>query len=124
MLEHLTERKGLDERTAICFAYYNYRITDLQGPQQIAAALLKQLCRRSDAVSPWLLKSKHDSLSPLTVGTEQSIIKLVAEMKFREVFIVIDALDECVTDLPKLLDFIAQKSSVSPRVKWIVSSRN
>jgi hypothetical protein len=38
--------------------------------------------------------------------------------------LIIDALDECVADLPKLLDLIVQKSSVSPRIKWIVSSRN
>jgi hypothetical protein len=31
--------------------------------------------------------------------------------------LIIDALNECVTDLPKLLDFIVKKSSVSPRVK-------
>ena len=37
---------------------------------------------------------------------------------------IINALDECVTDLPKLLDFIVRKSSASPRVKWLVSSRN
>jgi hypothetical protein len=39
-------------------------------------------------------------------------------------YLIIDALDECVADLPKLLDFIAQQSTVSSRVKWIVSSRN
>jgi hypothetical protein len=39
-------------------------------------------------------------------------------------YLIIDALDECVTDLPKLLDFIAKQSSASFRVKWIVSSRN
>jgi hypothetical protein len=39
-------------------------------------------------------------------------------------YLVIDALDECVTDLPKLLAFIAKQSSASSRVKWIVSSRN
>ncbi|KAM6516651.1 hypothetical protein FALCPG4_014829 [Fusarium falciforme] len=38
--------------------------------------------------------------------------------------LIIDALDECVTDLPQLLDLIVKKSSESPRVKWIVSSRN
>jgi WD40 repeat protein len=38
--------------------------------------------------------------------------------------LIIDALDECVIELPKLLDFIVKQSSVSPRVKWIVSSRN
>jgi hypothetical protein len=39
-------------------------------------------------------------------------------------YLIIDALDECVTDLPKLLHFIAHQSSASSRVKWIVSSRN
>ena len=40
-------------------------------------------------------------------------------------YLIIDALDECKpTDLPKLLDLIIQRSSVSSRVKWIVSSRN
>ena len=39
-------------------------------------------------------------------------------------YIVVDALDECMTDLPRLLHFIAQQSSASSRVKWIVSSRN
>jgi hypothetical protein len=39
-------------------------------------------------------------------------------------YLIIDALDECVTGLPKLLDFVAKQSSASSRVKWIVSSRN
>jgi hypothetical protein len=38
--------------------------------------------------------------------------------------LVIDALDECVSNLPKLLSFITEQSSTSSRVKWIVSSRN
>ena len=39
-------------------------------------------------------------------------------------YLVVDALDECVTNLPKLLDFVAKQSSASSRIKWIVSSRN
>ena len=39
-------------------------------------------------------------------------------------YLVIDALDECVVGLMSLLDFIGQASSISPRVKWIISSRN
>jgi hypothetical protein len=43
----------------------------------------------------------------------------------RPTYLVIDALDECITtDLPKLLDFVAKQLSVSSCVKWIVSSRN
>jgi archaellum biogenesis ATPase FlaH len=39
-------------------------------------------------------------------------------------YLVVDALDECVTNLPKLLNFVAKQSSASSRIKWIVSSRN
>jgi hypothetical protein len=39
-----------------------------------------------------------------------------------DTYLIVDALDECVVDLPRLLDFIAQTSSVC--VKWVVSSRN
>jgi hypothetical protein len=39
-------------------------------------------------------------------------------------YLLVDALDECVIDLPKLLDFIVQTSSIFPCIKWIVSSRN
>jgi hypothetical protein len=39
-------------------------------------------------------------------------------------FLIIDGLDECRTDLPQLLDFIAKQSSASRLIKWKVSSRN
>jgi hypothetical protein len=39
-------------------------------------------------------------------------------------YLVIDALDECVTGLPKLLEFVALQSRKAPHIKWIVSSRN
>jgi hypothetical protein len=38
--------------------------------------------------------------------------------------LVVDALDECVTGLPELLDLIVRTTALSPRVKWLVSSRN
>ncbi|TGJ70665.1 hypothetical protein EYR41_002698 [Orbilia oligospora] len=42
------------------------------------------------------------------------------------VYLVIDALDECVSDLEKLLNLISKfvSTSSSPQIKWIVSSRN
>jgi hypothetical protein len=39
-------------------------------------------------------------------------------------YLIVDALDECATDRTKLLEFVAQHSSTSDCVKWIVSSRN
>jgi hypothetical protein len=39
-------------------------------------------------------------------------------------YIIVDALDECVVDLPKLLDLIIRTTGSSSRIKWLVSSRN
>jgi len=39
-------------------------------------------------------------------------------------YLIIDALDECVSGLTQLLKLVVQNVSASPRVKWIVSSRN
>ncbi|KAK0720779.1 NACHT domain-containing protein [Lasiosphaeris hirsuta] len=49
---------------------------------------------------------------------------ILQDPSLKTTYLVIDALDECVTGLPELLGLIAPKSSVSPHVKWIVSSRN
>jgi hypothetical protein len=48
---------------------------------------------------------------------------ILQDPSLNSAYLVIDALDECIKDLPKLLDFLVQMSSVSRRVRWIVSSR-
>jgi hypothetical protein len=49
---------------------------------------------------------------------------ILQDPSLKSTCLIIDALDECITDLPKLLKFIVQKSSAYSHVKWIVSSRN
>lgn len=39
-------------------------------------------------------------------------------------YLIVDALDECDTELPQLLNLITQSTSRFPWVKWVVSSRN
>ncbi|KAL7903892.1 WD40 repeat-like protein [Trichoderma velutinum] len=51
-------------------------------------------------------------------------LNILEDTGLERTYVVIDALDECLTDLPKLLDFINTKSTLCSRVKWIVSSRN
>ena len=59
------------------------------------------------------------------VSLSNIFTNVLQDPSLKSAYLIIDALDECVaTDLPKLLDFIVKKSSVSPRVKWIVSSHN
>jgi hypothetical protein len=58
------------------------------------------------------------------VALIEIFVDVLRDPSLRPTYIVIDALDECVTNLPMLLDFVVKQSSVSSRVKWIVSSRN
>ncbi|RKK23582.1 Vegetative incompatibility protein HET-E-1 [Fusarium oxysporum f. sp. cepae] len=49
---------------------------------------------------------------------------ILQDPELNNTFLIIDALDECITDLSQLLDLIIEKSFECPCVKWIVSSRN
>ncbi|KAK2470482.1 hypothetical protein H9L39_18099 [Fusarium oxysporum f. sp. albedinis] len=49
---------------------------------------------------------------------------ILQDPDLKNTFLIIDALDECITDLSQLLDLIIEKSFECPCVKWIVSSRN
>lgn len=50
--------------------------------------------------------------------------KMLRHRRSNKTYLIIDALDECQTDLLKLLDFVIEVSSEFPRVRWILSSRN
>jgi hypothetical protein len=49
---------------------------------------------------------------------------ILQDSNLRITYLIIDALDECITDLDQLLELIGQLSTRHSRVRWIVSSRN
>lgn len=52
------------------------------------------------------------------------LTSILRDPVLHKTYLIIDALDECTTGLGRLLDFILEKSSSYPQVKWLVSSRN
>ncbi len=50
------------------------------------------------------------------------LTNILHDPALKKTYLIIDALDEYLIDLPKLLGFIVQ-SSTSTRVKWLLSSR-
>jgi hypothetical protein len=77
------------------------------------------------------IRKKHDHAGKALfedanawVALSEIFTNILQDPSLNSTYLVIDALDECVADLPKLLDFIVQKSFISSRVKWIVASRN
>ncbi|UKZ82089.1 hypothetical protein TrVFT333_009873 [Trichoderma virens FT-333] len=49
---------------------------------------------------------------------------ILRDPKLKSTYLVVDALDECVSEFEKLLDLIVHASGSEAHVKWIVSSRN
>jgi hypothetical protein len=58
------------------------------------------------------------------VALTEIFVDVLRDPNLSTTYLIIDALDECAKDRKKLLEFVAQQSSTSDRVKWIVSSRN
>ena len=58
------------------------------------------------------------------VALSEIFINVLQDPSVEGAYLIIDALDECIHDLPRLLKFIVKMSSTFPHVKWIVSSRN
>jgi hypothetical protein len=97
-----------------------------------ATAVLRGLiymvvCQQPSLVSHIRKKYAHAGKSLFEdINTWVALVEIFTEMledpNLSAAYLVIDALDECVIDLPKLLNFIVKSSS--SRVKWIVSSRN
>jgi ankyrin repeat domain-containing protein 50 len=122
VLEHVTTERALHKDVGIGFAYYNYQSTEMRDVSQIIVALIKQLCRKKDVVPPGFLKVKQDAMDPLQLGNQESFITVASE--FREVVVIIDALDECPKDARnRILGFLSGVANNLPCAKVFVTSR-
>ena len=125
-------REGSADASRHNVAYFFCQATDSRLNN--ATAVLRGLIYLLVDQQPFLLshvRSEYDRAGESLfqdANTWDALTKIFTNIALdpdlRMTSLVIDALDECVTDLPQLLDLIAQKSSTSSRVKWIVSSRN
>lgn len=52
------------------------------------------------------------------------LVSIIEDPCLKNTYVVIDALDECITNLNLLLDLIIDISAIYHNVKWMVSSRN
>jgi hypothetical protein len=122
VLEHVTTERSLHKDVGIGFAYYNYQSTEMRDVSQIIVALIKQLCRKKDVVPLGFLKVKQDAMDPSQLGNQESFITVASE--FREVVVIIDALDECPKDARnRILGFLSGVANNLPCAKVFVTSR-
>ena len=115
-----------DDVVAIAWAYFKHDSQELQAPSTIIASFLKQLCINRLEIPPHLLKffQKFDEIMEVPSVEEFAAELELLGASLREVFIVVDALDECKhenqEEIFKLLFAFAEKHSCA---KILITSR-
>jgi hypothetical protein len=125
-------------------------INELQRPMPQSALLLYFFCQATDSRINsatgvirgllYMLVDQQPSLIPhirrkynyagkalfedtnAWVALSEIFTSMTQDRGLKTTYLVVDALDECVVDLPKLLDLIVCTSTLSPCVKWLVLS--
>lgn len=117
---------------AINISYFFCQATDLRINTAIAVlrSLIYLLIDQQRSLISHI-RDKYDQAGNRLFEDVNAWVALSAILKdilqdpgLKSTYIIIDALDECITDLPKLLNIILELLPINPTVKWIVSSRN
>jgi hypothetical protein len=118
-------------RTSI-MAYFFCQATDdrINSATVVLRGLLYMIIEQQPSLA-YHIRRKYDRAGRQAFEGPNSITLLadtlstvLEDPELRTTYLLIDALDECEKDLPKLLEFISRCSKPSSRIKWIVSSRN
>ncbi|ORY16324.1 NACHT domain-domain-containing protein [Clohesyomyces aquaticus] len=113
-------------------AYFFCQATDsrINSATAVLRGLLYLLVDQQPSLVSYI-RAKHDHAGKALfedanawVALREIFTNILQDPSIRRTHLIIDALDECVVDREKLLDFIVKQSSASSHVKWIVSSRN
>jgi hypothetical protein len=114
------------------FSYFFTQATDsrINSATAVLRGLLFMLVNQQPALISHL-RMKYDETGKALFEDANAWVVLceiftdiLQDSTLDNVYFFIDALDECVNDLEKLLAFIMMKSTLSPCVKWILTSRN
>ncbi|KAH7024897.1 beta transducin-like protein HET-E2C*40 [Microdochium trichocladiopsis] len=113
-------------------AYFYFQATDERIDSAIAAvrSLIMMLLEQDGALLSHIEKKYeiHGRALFEDANAWHALYKVLLDMlrapRLAEVFLVVDALDECLNGLPGLLNLIVETSKPGYHVKWLVSSRN
>ncbi|KAK3947157.1 hypothetical protein QBC32DRAFT_97895 [Pseudoneurospora amorphoporcata] len=108
-------------------AYFFCQATDLRinNATAVLRGLIYLLAHRQPRLLSHLPENTYTSDDAMAwIVLSKVLCEMLKDPNLKVTYLVIDALDECVTDQPQLLKLIVQISSISTRIKWLISSRN
>ncbi|KAF2135412.1 uncharacterized protein K452DRAFT_22926 [Aplosporella prunicola CBS 121167] len=115
VIEAILEKYAPDPTVGICFAYYDYTKSSSQDFAQIVLSLIKQLCQKS-TIPDAFMNAKRNADPPSAIGDQHHFS--MSAQNFKELFILIDALDECPKEeRSKTFRFIKEALNKTPLVQ-------
>ena len=122
--------ESMEKQATLSYFFCQAADSRINTATAVLQGLLYMLVRQQPSLASHFRKRHDQAGKPLFEGANAWIVlsdilrRVLQEPSMGPTYLIIDALDECVVDAQKLLDFIVQTTSETPRVKWIVSSRN
>ncbi|KAF4510681.1 hypothetical protein G6O67_002556 [Ophiocordyceps sinensis] len=131
IIEELSSRKPKDREATPLLAYFFCQAADSRINSAMAVVrgliymlVLQQPSLVSHVQNEYDHKGKALFEDVNAWATLSNILtNMLQDQRAQGGYVLIDALDECIVDLQRLLNLIVDKSSTS-RFKWLVSSRN
>lgn len=125
VIEHLQAQYRPSEKIGIAFVYCAYDRADYTA-SRLLASLLKQLALQSDTFLEDIASCHkgHSRFGTPPSSKELSHLLGLQVQRFDEVFIIVDALDECPEADNNRTAFISAARGLLPKVRLMVTSRN
>jgi hypothetical protein len=128
----LTKQRDEDEVATTLLSYFFCQATDkrINNATAVLRGLIYLLVdQQPSLVSHVRKKYDHGVERPFEgvnswVALSTVFENILQDPNLKSTYLIVDALDECETGLPQLLNLVVESTSIFPRVKWIVSSRN
>ncbi|KAF2736565.1 hypothetical protein EJ04DRAFT_157950 [Polyplosphaeria fusca] len=122
--------KCTDKTTILSYFFFQATDSRINSATAVLRGLLFMLVSQQPSLVSHLRK-KHDQTGKALFEDANAWVVLceiftniLHDPSSCNMYFFVDALDECVQDLDKLLAFLVQMSALSPRVKWVLTSRN
>lgn len=124
-MDKISAQYALDDSTGLAFVYYKYQNRSDQNSKNILSSLIKQLSRKKkvlpDHLKEFYKQYFRQDESPSQMKLQAQLVEV--SKSYDQVFIVIDALDEC-QDQDLFLPLITSLLQDSPiKTKIFVTSR-
>ncbi|CAG8344826.1 unnamed protein product, partial [Penicillium salamii] len=114
----------------LAFFFCQATVPELSNAHAVLRGLIYMLVDTQPSLLSQVQKRFRDTGEPRFGDAEawtalcNIFLNILHDPSLDTIYVVVDALDECVQDQDKLLQFILNETKDFPHVKWIISSRN